>query len=120
MATELSEQEFGRYECPIPEYPNVWVKFRNSGYPCGLRKRLDDARIDDVQILDIILPFVEGWGLVDITGKPVPLPPPDKRTSEVVVNVEEGVTAWLIGTFYRHRIALLQPRPNSSAPSSET
>ncbi len=119
MATELSEQEFGRYQCPIPEYAQVWVKFRASGYPFSLRKRLDEAKLDDESILAIVLPFVEGWGLVNVEGKPVKLPPPDKRPAEVMSEVEEGVTAWLIGSFYRHRFALLQPRPNSLAPSSE-
>lgn len=119
MATELSEQEFGRYPCPIPEYEGGWVKFRNSGYPFSLRKRLDEAKLDDIAILNIILPFVEGWGLTDVSGRSVVLPPPDKRTSEVLSEIEEGVAAWLIGTFYRHRIALMQPRPNLSAPSSE-
>lgn len=120
MATELSEHEFGRYECPIPEYAGTWVKFRNVGYPFSLRRRLDEAKLDDMAIIEIILPFVEGWGLADVKGKAVKLPPADKRKSEVLDSVEEGVIAWLIGTFYGHRLALMQPRPNLSGPSTGT
>lgn len=113
----MSALENGRWPCPLAEYPEAWVKFREKGYPFRLRRELDLVATD-VAVLPIILPYVVEWNLPDVNGRSISLP--EERPTALLDDVDEMLVVWLIRTFYEHRAGLMRPRPNLSAPSSST
>ena len=64
----LDEVELGWRPCTRPEYQECWVRFKDKGYPFSLRHQLDTAKLNDVEVLEIILPFIVDWKLVDLDG----------------------------------------------------
>lgn len=113
MATELSAQDFGRFEL---QPGGAWVRFRTSGYPRKLRREWDAASPDESAV--ILLRYVEAWSVVDVDGQPVELPAAGGRTAALLDNVEDALVMWLVRSFLRFWLTdLVAPRPNSSAPS---
>ena len=102
----------GRRHCTQPEYPEVWVKFRDRGYPFSLRKDYDEAPLTDMQAIVIVLGYVEEWMLSDMAGQPVLLPANGARKPELLGNVDEMIVAWIIREFGAVRRELMRPRKN--------
>ena len=103
---------FGVRHCPLPDFTEVWVQFKTSGYPFGLRRKWDEAKTD-AATLDVLLPYVVAWNMADVDGQPVELPPVGARTIETVSNIEDALLMWLIREFTVFWFTeLLAPRKN--------
>ena len=96
--SEMSERvnPFGRATCDQDGYTGVWVQFKTSGYPFGLRRKWDKAKTDEA--LAIVLSYVEAWNLPDISGKVVTLTN-GQRTIDLVDDVEDVLVLWLMRAF---------------------
>lgn len=99
----------------MDEYPDVWVKFKTSGYPFSLTRTLDKSKDAD-ESLNIVLRYVMDWSLTDIDGQPVTLPALAERQSSILDNVDESLATWLIRSFYEVRAEIIKSK-NSLPPS---
>jgi len=108
--------EFGTVTCGLPEYADVWVRFRTSGYPFSLRKQWEQA--NDEGALDLILPRVVAWNLRDVDGLSVDLPEGERQhalqeRTLVFDNVDDALVVWMIRAFFMFwRRDLTGPRKN--------
>jgi len=111
-ASELSEREaFGRKMCDVPEYPDVWVQFKTTGYPFKLRRQWEALNSDQSILSEIILPRITEWNFVDIGGAPVGL----SSDLSCLDDVDDSLVAWLIRAFFTFwRSDLYAPRKNLS------
>ena len=77
---------------------NVWVEFRNSGYPFKLQRLLKEAREEGV-LLDLIVPYIQSCHLPMTNGEAL-----DHITvSDDLAEVDEQTVAQLIKEFYAFR-----------------
>ncbi len=106
--------EFGVARCNLPEYSEVWVRFKTSGYPFSLRREWEAA--DEEETFRIMAAHVEDWNLPDLSGGVVAL---DGDLSKTILDqVEESLLWWMVREFVNFwRVDLMTPRKNSSPPS---
>src|SRR3990167_692448 len=71
--------DFGVVPCGLPDYADVWVRFKTSGYPFALRRQWEQAN-DDQAIYGLVLPRIVAWNVRDVDGNPVELPAEEGRT----------------------------------------
>lgn len=108
----------GRKQSPLAEYPDVWVEFKQSGYPFKLSRTLDKSK-DATETIRIILGYVTAWNMTDVDGAMVELPDRGGRTPEILDNVDEALTTWFVKAFYENRADIIKSK-NSLPPSPST
>ena len=102
---------FGTRRCDLPEYPDVFVRFRARGYPFRLRQQwVDEA--DAGALIELILPRVEEWNLTDVSGLAIALPN-GERKAVILDEVDTPLVLWLIREFSQFLlIEMVSPRKN--------
>ena len=108
----------GTRKSPIAEYPDVWVQFKASGYPFSLTRTLDKSK-DALETMRIVLSYVIAWNMTDIEGRVIELPVNGARGPEILDNVDEALTTWVIKAFYENRAEIIKAK-NSLPPSPST
>ncbi len=108
----------GIRKSPNPEYPDVWVQFKTSGYPFSLNRTLDKSK-DPLFTMQTVLSYVIAWNMTDIDGKAIELPMNGARGPEILDNVDEALTTWIIKAFYENRAEIIKAK-NSLPPSPST
>jgi len=111
--------DFGVLHCDRPEYPEVWVRFKTSGYPFKLRREWDNTESVSAR-LAMIIPHIADWNLPDIIGQNVPLDGA-ARDATLFDEIDDLLVMWIVFAFTRFWLYdLAMPRKNSSPPSAIT
>jgi hypothetical protein len=88
-----------RIDCPEEKYETVWIDFREDGWPFKDRRRILQS-VSDVDTLEIILSYIEGWHMLDVYGNEIPWDP--GRGVEILDELDDGIIIpWLIGAWFR-------------------
>lgn len=85
--------------CSLPDYPDVWVRYKARGYPYSLRRKWQEAA-GEVEILELTLPYIEAWSLTGADSQPVALPD-GARTAALLDAVDIALVFWLVRDFGR-------------------
>lgn len=75
-----------------------WIEFKASGYPFGLRRKLQDAT-DDAAVIEIIKSHIVSASIPTLDGQTLDV----IRSVEDLANVEERLVAEIIFQFYEFR-----------------
>ena len=118
MTTAEVAEKFGHYACDRAGFENVWVQFKPSGYPFGLRRRwLADT--NEVTTIETVLGYVQAWNVSALSGTPVTLPlNGDMRLVALVDQVDIAIVTWLIQSFATWLLRDVGRPPKNSLPPS--
>lgn len=83
--------------CSLPEYTDVWVRYKARGYPYSLRRKWQEA-MGEAAIFELVLPYVEEWSIPDSTGRPLALPE-GERTAALFDSMDIPLVFWLVRDF---------------------
>mgnify|MGYP001597417873 FL=1 len=116
MTDSVVAERFGYYACDRAGFEQVWVQFRPSGYPFGLRRKwLADT--SEVSTIETVLGYVQDWQMPALDGAPIRLPQNGTlRTVELVDDVDIAVVTWLIQTFAAWLLRDVGRPPKNSSP----
>ena len=110
---------FGYYACDRAGFESVWVQFKPSGYPFGLRRKwLADQ--NEKSTIETVLGCIAAWHMPDVNGAAVMLPD-GPRLVDLVDAVDIAVITWLIQIFATWLLRDVgRPPKNSLPPSADT
>lgn len=111
------DMEFGMRPSTLPDFPDLWVRFATRGYPYSLARKWLDKNSDEMLL--VMLGYVEEWNMIDLDSNPIALPEKEKRSPDLVDNVEDRILFWLVQQFQEFwQRDLRLPRKNSQPPLS--
>ena len=107
---------FGYYACDRAGFESVWVQFKPSGYPFGLRRKwLADQ--NEKSTIETVLGCIAAWHMPDVNGAAVMLPD-GPRLVDLVDAVDIAVITWLIQIFATWLLRDVGRPPKTSLPPS--
>lgn len=83
--------------CTLPDYSDVWVRYRARGYPYSLRRKWQEVT-GEAAIFELVLPYIEEWNVPDSNGQPLILPE-GERTVALFDPMDIPLVFWLVRDF---------------------
>lgn len=89
-----------RINCDLEGFEKNWVEFRDSAWPFGDRRKMLEGQ-SDLESLEVILGYVEGWSVANVKNKAVVF---DAAVGIDLLNdIDEILVNWLITAWFQAR-----------------